>query len=373
MSDTLTANIGLLVADPNDVVTYTTHIGNNLTKVDTFLGAVDCLSTTRPTTTYKGQIIFEEDSQRYAQNTGTSASPNWLYMSHQALSATSSSRPTSGLTAGELIYESDNTLVRPRGSGLWLPNVASCTSGARPANPVAGDLLTESNTHRLIQWTGSAWLQTAFSNFVATSSTHPGAPFQGLEIFESDTGLSAIYNGSNYLYGMQQLAPTQKLGSAANTVTFTSIPAVNNLLITWRTRTTSGNSNDNMFLQFNSDTGLHYGAELLDATGTTAAASSNAINSASGVLIGVITGGAGSAGYGSCGFAFIPGFSQAASGTQLDCVSTWFAAWGTGASNMFAGISGGAYNPSAAVTSLTLNPANGQLVAGSVFSLYGSN
>jgi hypothetical protein len=107
MADTTTPNIGLLVADVNDVVQYPAHIGNNLSTIDGMMGAVDCTSLTRPSNTYKGQIIFEHDSGRYVQNTGTKASPTWTYMSQQSYVCTSSARPSLGLTAGMQIFESD--------------------------------------------------------------------------------------------------------------------------------------------------------------------------------------------------------------------------------------------------------------------------
>jgi hypothetical protein len=181
--------------------------------------------------------------------------------------------------------------------------------------------------------------------------------------------IKASYLNSGWI----QQAPSTVLSSASNLVTISGLSTINNLLITWYTRTNSANSNDNLLLQFNLDTGNHYGAELVDGTGTTVAASSNAVNSASGILVGTATGGAGTAGYFSCGTIFVPGFGQAASGQQLDVIANWFAAWGTGASSMFAGTAGGAYNPTGAINSFSLNPANGQLVAKTVVSVYGSN
>ena len=199
MADTNTANLGLLIADLNDVFNFGAHVEANFTTIDGLMGAVDCTTTTRPTNTYKGQIIYEHDSLRYVQNTGTKASPTWTYMSHAAYAAASSARPTVGLTQGQLLLETDNNLLRPRGASAWLSNFPVCTSGARPANPVTGDAAVETDTGRLIWWNGSAWQQKAFAAFPCTSTTRPASPFQGLQIFETDTGRSMVYNGANWV------------------------------------------------------------------------------------------------------------------------------------------------------------------------------
>lgn len=406
---TTTTRYGLnkivLVSDNVDVVN---DFNVNWDAIDAKLGTQVATSSARPSSPVQGQWEFETD-------TGFSRVWKGAAWSSGFTTATSGSRPANPIQ-GDEIYETDTTISRSRGSAAWNGILPVCTVSTLPANPIAGDAVYLSDKECPARYTGTQWRTTGpvictsgthptatgislyngmaiyetdtlrtliyngttfvvltSANLVCTSGTHPSFPFTGLEIFETDSGLNAVYNGANYLYGMQQIAPTVKLGSNAASFSFTGIPAVNTLMVTWRTRTNSGNANDNMLLQFNSDTTSKYGTQLIDGTGSTAAASIQAVNSVTGSLVGVITGGTGTAGYWGAGYIIIPGFNLAASGQQLDCVSTWMAAWGTGASAMFAGVSGCAYNPSAAVTSLTLNPANGSLVTNSEFSIYGSN
>lgn len=160
MADTNTPNIGLLLPDLNDTFNFAAHVEANFSTIDGLMGAVQCTTTTRPSNTYAGQIIYESDSKRYVQNTGTKASPVWTYMSHAAMAVTSSTHPTSGLSVGEMIYETDTT--------------------------------------RLQVYNGSSFEQKAFARFVCTSSTHPASPFTGMEILETDTNNELVWDGSGW-------------------------------------------------------------------------------------------------------------------------------------------------------------------------------
>lgn len=71
-----------------------------------------------------------------------------------------------------------------------------CTSTTRPASPNAGQEIYETDTTRLLVWSGTAWEQKAFATLVCTSSTRPAAPFQGMQIFETDTGNTSIWSGA---------------------------------------------------------------------------------------------------------------------------------------------------------------------------------
>lgn len=162
MADTNTPNIGLLLPDLGDTFNFALHVENNFSTIDSMMGAVQCTSSTRPSNTYAGQIIYETDSKRYAQNTGTKASPTWTYMSHAALAVTAASRPTSGLSTGEMIYETDTT--------------------------------------RFLVYNGSSWENKAFSNLSLTSSTHPTSAnsFVGEQIYETDTKNTLVWDGTNW-------------------------------------------------------------------------------------------------------------------------------------------------------------------------------
>lgn len=221
MADTTTANLGLLIADLNDVFNFGAHVEANLTTIDGLMGAVQCTSTARPTNTYAGQIIYETDSLRYAQNTGTKSVPAWTYMSHAALVCTSTTRPTVGLSTGQIIYETDTgSFAVNAGSGTWrYRNIFPCTSSTRPTAIGTGAMIYETDTKRVLVNNAGTWENKAFAAFVCTSSTHPASPFQGLQIYETDTGRSLVYNGSNYVPVGQQLMATPTATSSTGTAT----------------------------------------------------------------------------------------------------------------------------------------------------------
>lgn len=196
MADTNTTNLGLLLPDLNDTFNFSSHVEANFTTIDTLMGAIKCTSTTRPSTTYGGQLIYETDSGRLAENTGTKAAPAWTYVSSVIEVCTSTTRPTVGLVGGLTIFESNTGFVRTYTGSAWtdaaMPN---CTSSARPANPIAGDLAYETDTNAIIVYNGTAWVYRSL--VVCTSSTHPtGAIAAGTLAYETDTGHVAIYSGT---------------------------------------------------------------------------------------------------------------------------------------------------------------------------------
>lgn len=165
MADTFTSNLGLLLPDLNDAYNFSSQVEANFTTIDALMGLVKCTTSTRPSNTYGGQGIYETDTGRVAVNTGTKVSPTWTYVTSVAISCTSGARPSVGLLAGLMAYETD--------------------------------------THRTIVYNGSAWQQVGV--VTCTASTHPANPLAGGQIYETDTGDSYVYNGSAYTW----------LGSAA--------------------------------------------------------------------------------------------------------------------------------------------------------------
>lgn len=328
MADTNTPNIGLLLPDLNDTFNFSLHVEANFTTIDSLMGAVDCLSTARPSNTYKGQIIYEHDSLRYAQNTGTKASPTWTYMSHQAMLGTSTSRPTSGTTSGELLYETD--------------------------------------TAYLLTFALGSWRHQSFSNYTVTSSSHPTSVFTGLEIYETDTGLSAVYNGTAFMYQVAQIAATQTLGSTTASVTFSGLPAgVNAFKVRWSARCSDANAAEQMKLQINGATGSSYIWEVNQANNTTVAATTSA-GASTFIQIGTVTAASATADYWASGeFTVDNGISAA----KFPNVQGTAAAFAT-TTNMWCGVYSGQYVVAGPVTSLTMFGATGSLIANSQFSIY---
>jgi hypothetical protein len=308
MADSNTANLGLFLPDLNDTYNFSTQVETNFTTLDTFMGAVDCTSTSRPSNTYKGQIVYEHDTGRYAQNTGTKASPVWTYTSHAAAATLSTTLPTSGLSNGFMVYATDtNALLVSDGGVLRYKTIVSCTSTTRPASGTVetGAVIYETDTGQLLVWSGSGWAHKTNNNFVCTSTTHPSFAFQGLDIYETDTGMSAIYSGSNYQYQLQQIAPTQTV-SGASSVTFSSIPAVKRLLVLWRARYGTTGSTD-LLIQMDGDTTAHYAWSKLTGRGAAASASDSA-GAVNNGRVGVI--GGTTASYPANGAVWIDGWNQ---------------------------------------------------------------
>lgn len=159
MADTNTPNLLLLLPDLNDTFNFGAHVENNFTTIDALMGAVQCTSSSRPSNTYAGQIVYETDSKRYAQNTGTKGSPVWTYMSHGAIATTAGSLPTSGISNGFLVYATDvNALLVADGGTLRYKTNLVCTSGTRPTAVEAGATIYESDTGRSLVYTGTVWV-----------------------------------------------------------------------------------------------------------------------------------------------------------------------------------------------------------------------
>lgn len=367
MADTNTANIGLLLPDLNDTFNFGAHVENNFTTIDGLMGAVQCTSTTRPTNTYAGQIIYETDSKRYVQNTGTKATPAWTYMSHAALVATSTTLPTVGITQGQLVYLTDLGAVAYYSGGAWHTcTLIVCTSTTRPAGSSlqTGSFIYETDTGNLLVYTGSAWAHKTFNQFACTSSTHPSWVFQGTEIYETDTGLSAVYSGSNYLYALGQAAPTQTLSSTTTSITFSGLPPVNAFLVKWYIRASDANAAEQLYLRFNGDSSSSYLWEVNQANNTTLAATTSAGTSTF-IQLGTITANSAIADYFSTGSAII---TPGGTGKYTTVTGTGSAYAST--TNMWAGVYGGQYLSTSTITSLTLSGSSGSFLAGSQVSVY---
>lgn len=365
MADTNTANLGLLLPDLNDTFNFGAHVENNFTTIDGLMGAVDCTSTSRPSNTYKGQIIYEHDTFRYAQNTGTKAVPVWAYTSHAALSGLSSALPTSGLSNGMLFYATDQNVLYVSDGGILRQKTNFATpSSARPTAVEAGATIYETDTTRFLVYNGSSWENKAFANFVCTSSTHPGSPFTGLEIYETDTGQSAVYNGSAYSYGVQQAAPTQVLAATTASVTFSGLPAANGFMVAWSARCSDANAAEQLYLRFNGDTGNNYLWEVSQANNTTVAATTSGAAVAF-IQIATVTANSATANYFANGsFVVDPG------GTGQFTTASGHANASATTTNMWSGTYGGQWLSTATVTSITLQGATGSFLAHSKFSIY---
>ena len=138
---TSTTRLGLTKPDGTDLVDIAV-LNTNANKIDAAAGAFVCTSTTRPSTPYSGQIIYETDTdQSFVWDSATST---WNVLTPGATVCTSASRPASPVP-GQVIYETDTKLTYVYASGTWAPVVnnkaVSAFSPIRVADATARDAL----------------------------------------------------------------------------------------------------------------------------------------------------------------------------------------------------------------------------------------
>lgn len=132
---------------------------------------------------------------------------------------TSSTRPASPVQ-GQLIYETDTTLTRVYKGATWqTAGVGVCTSSARPANPIQGDIIYETDTFVTRVYSGSAWR--TVGNSTSLSSALPANPIQGDFTYCTDNGGEAYYSGSAWHFSSLIVATSvaRPTGSALQTGT----------------------------------------------------------------------------------------------------------------------------------------------------------
>lgn len=157
MSTTTTTYMGLTLPTPGSGEPINVaQLNGNWTKVDTLARAIKCTSTTRPSTTFDGQVIFETDTNLLRmRDSGT-----WVTLASLAPTITSSTRPASP-AASQLHYESDTNamLVRNAANNLWLhPSIPIVSSTVLIQTPLTGQIVYDSSAPGLRQYTGSAWV-----------------------------------------------------------------------------------------------------------------------------------------------------------------------------------------------------------------------
>ena len=379
----------------SDNVDVVNDFNNNWDAIDLKMGTQVATSSTRPSSPVQGQWEFETD-------TGYSRVWKGAAWSSGMTVGTSGSRPANPIQGDEL-YETDTTITRNRGAAAWNGILPVSVAATLPANPIQGDftyisdlqavayysggawhtcslivctsttrptgsslqtgsVIYETDTLRFLIYNGTTWVNKAFTNFVCTSSTHPGTPFTGLEIYETDTGLGAIYNGTNYMYGVQQIGPTQILGSTTASITFTGIPAVNRLMLAWRTRSSAAGG---VFVQMQLDanTGTNY---LWNRSASSAGAANMGHSGAAVAQINIGISDATTASYFGSGFTVIDGWNTA---TGFATCAGSFCNFSSTTSDD-AGSTGGQFNVVGPHTSLKVFLSANSFAAGSEFSLY---
>jgi len=166
----------------------------------------------------------------------------------------------------------------------------------------------------------------------------------------------------------RRLISSQVLGSAAATVTFSSIPSgYTDLVLRSSTRGSQVNANTNMYIQFNGNTSAIYSWTYLDATGTSA--SSAGLSGDTQLRANKTTADNATANTFSSYELYIPSYTvsqnkQMSSINAQENNTTANGDWYIDArSNL--------YRSSAAISSVTFSLASGNFMIGSSFYLYG--
>lgn len=159
---------------------------------------------------------------------------------------------------------------------------------------------------------------------------------------------------------------TQTLGTATATVTFSSIPQTyTDLICVMEGRGSRADFDDEVKIQFNSDTASNYSTTLLSGSGS--AASSSRASSAS-FIIGRITSASATASNRSNMIININNYSNA---TTYKTVLLRLNEPPSGGADYGVALHAGLWRNTAAVTTLTLTTTNGNFNSGCNFTLYG--
>lgn len=162
-----------------------------------------------------------------------------------------------------------------------------------------------------------------------------------------------------------QLIQSQTLTSTAASVTFSSIPAYNNLRLEWRAHLSSGGATD-LEMQVDGNVGSNYVWSKMESNSGTQA---NFHAGAATTLMKIGAVGGTTANYFGNGSLTIAGWANANGFLSFSGTSTYFDSNTTD----YVGTYGGLYASVAPHNSLLIFPAAGSFAAGSQFSLYGVN
>jgi hypothetical protein len=205
----------------------------------------------------------------------------------------------------------------------------------------------------------------SYAAFPCTSSTRPAAPRTGQEIYETDTGATALYSGTAWLHGATQVG-TSILGASAPSIAIPAIPPCTHLFGVFLLRTDTGSGGAFTTMRFNSDSGAHYTWQYLygNGAGTTAGNSGGLVT---GIRFAVAPGAGDTASYFAAGDFTVGGSSSAVAYKTV--ASRYQGPTNSGAS--YSGGAGGLWESTAAITRVEIFPGAGNFVAGSALTLYG--
>jgi hypothetical protein len=207
---------------------------------------------------------------------------------------------------------------------------------------------------------GSAGSGSAYAEQTISAGT-------GIAVTPGASGITITNVGAGSVGAVVLVSEVVTSGSQAS-VTFSSISATwRDLIVVVRGRSAVAALNDEIRMQFNSDTASNYWTQLFDYDN--GASGAIPVNETS-VRIGIMTGNTGTANTSSMSEARIGDYR----GTTFEkaTIATSSAQWGASNSTMYGRLAAGHWRSTAAITSVKVFPGTGPFLDGTVVSLYGS-
>lgn len=134
--------------------------------------------------------------------------------------------------------------------------------------------------------TGTGWLPAGV--VTCTSVTRPGSPETGRHIYETDTLCNYVYSGSAWRM-LGTYRRTQVLGSAAASVTFSSIPtSLKCLRVSWTARCDAAGGAFTLTMQPNANATANYYGQYVSQVNT--AYTANGVATATSARVGIVPG-----------------------------------------------------------------------------------
>jgi hypothetical protein len=182
----------------------------------------------------------------------------------QFQSVTTAQRAVLVPSVGQAVWDSDlrqlMVFMNAAGGNAWQPvgNRIVCASTTRPSSPFEGQEIYETDTQKTLVYNGSSWVETSDLDYspsatVCTSSTRPSSGlFEGQRIYETDTNKELTYSGSGWV-------ETNSWGTTSG------VTGVNNLIVppALRLERASGTN----FFANNTDTFVTWPTEVVDTDG----------------------------------------------------------------------------------------------------------
>lgn len=154
MADTLTAKLGLKMPDVGDFYDVL-KFNFNVQKIDDNIGVVICTSSTRPSSPWNGQQIYETDTRfSYVRSAGA-----WVqFYGYLTLAASAGTRPSTGLYNGYAIWRTDMKWTEVYDGTAWrVQGTVSTSSLANITDPATDQIAFRTVDRSLYRYTGSVW------------------------------------------------------------------------------------------------------------------------------------------------------------------------------------------------------------------------